>query len=80
MGQLPLIALRGFCLVFLVATNTVQVSHEHYEGAFVVGFVISWLWWKNSHKQDVPGAGVAYGLGAACGTVAGMAFAYRLWS
>ena len=78
MTELGLIALRGFCLVFLVATNTVQVSHEHYGGALVVGFLISWLWWANAHKPNVRGAAVAYGLGAAVGTVSGMAFSYQL--
>lgn len=80
MTELALVAARGFCIVFLTATNVVQVSHGHYDGAFVVGFLISWLWWGNAHKPNVPGAALAYGVGAACGTVAGMAFAYRLWS
>lgn len=68
------IALRGFWLVFLTASNVVQVSHGHYKGALIGGFLISTLWWSNSHaaKQDVRGGAMAYGIGAALGTVSGM--------
>lgn len=68
------IAGRGFVIVFLTASNVVQVSHGHYGGALVGGFLISSLWWSNSHaaKLDTPGASIAYGLGAALGTVTGM--------
>ena len=66
--------LRGFVLVALTAMNVRQVSQGHYHGAFIVGGLISLVWWQNSskHRPDVKGAGVAYALGAACGTVAGM--------
>lgn len=66
--------LRGFLLVTLVALNTRQVSQGHYGGAFVVGGLISLTWWANSSskREDVRGAGVAYALGAACGTCLGM--------
>lgn len=68
------IAGRGFGLVALTASNVVQVSHGHYGGALLGGFLISWLWWSNSHaaKMAIPGAALAYGLGAALGTVSGM--------
>lgn len=68
------IALRGFLIVFLTASNVVSVSRGHYLGAFVGGFLISCVWWQNSHaaKADIPGAALAYGLGAAMGTVSGM--------
>ena len=67
-------------LVFLTATNVVQVSHGHYLLAFCGGFLISWVWWGNAHRASYPvrGASLAYGLGAALGTVCGMSVAYRL--
>lgn len=66
--------LRGFALVALVALNTRQIAGGHYGGAFVVGGAISLVWWQNSSakREDVPGAGITYALGAACGTVLGM--------
>jgi hypothetical protein len=66
--------LRGFILVSLVAANTRQIAAGHYGGAFLVGGLISAVWWSNSsHKrEDATGAGAVYALGAACGTVAGM--------
>lgn len=65
---------RGFLIVACVALNTRQIAAGNYGGAFVVGAVISGLWWSNSSKkrEDVTGAGVAYAFGAACGTVFGM--------
>lgn len=68
------IALRGFIIVFLTASNVVQVSHGHYSGALLGGFLISAIWWSNSHaaKVDVRGAALAYGTGAALGTISGM--------
>lgn len=65
---------RGFLLVALVAANTRQIAEGHYGGAFLCGGLISVVWWQNSskHRPDVPGAALAYALGAACGTVAGM--------
>jgi hypothetical protein len=66
--------LRGFALVTLVALNTTQIASGNFGGAFVVGGGISLLWWSNSSKkrEDVRGAGLAYALGAACGTCFGM--------
>lgn len=68
------IALRGFWLVFLTASNVWQVSHSHYSGALLGGFLISFTWWSNSHaaKTDVRGGALAYAAGAAVGTVSGM--------
>ena len=68
------IALRGFWLVFLTASNVVQVSHGHYGGALVGGFLISATWWSNSHaaKVHVPYGALAYGSGAGLGTWSGM--------
>lgn len=68
------IALRGFWIVFLTASNVVQVSHGHYGGALIGGFLISATWWSNSHaaKEHVPSGAIAYGAGAALGTLSGM--------
>ena len=68
------IALRGWWLVTLTASNIVQLSQGHYLGAGIGGFLISYTWWSNSHaaKVAVPGGAFAYGLGAALGTVTGM--------
>jgi hypothetical protein len=66
--------LRGFVMVTLVAANTRQIANGRYAAAFVVGGLISLVWWSNSSKDrpSFRGAGVVYALGAACGTVAGM--------
>jgi hypothetical protein len=66
--------LRGFVQVSLVACQTTQIAHGKYDGAFVVGWLISFVWWWNSsaRREDVTGAGAVYALGAACGTVIGM--------
>lgn len=74
---------RGFLIVFLTSTNVYQVSHRHFSGAFVVGVLISVVWWSNartSGRSDLPGAGLCYGLGAGTGTIAGMALATLLYS
>lgn len=67
------IALRGFGMVTLVSMNTVHLSQGHNSAAALGGFMISALWWSNSssHREDVPGAAVVYGFGAALGTFTG---------
>jgi hypothetical protein len=66
--------LRGFVLVTLVAMNTRQVANGRYLGAFLIGGLISLVWWANSsaQREQFKGAGVVYAFGAACGTVLGM--------
>jgi hypothetical protein len=66
--------LRGFVQVSLVACQTTQIAKGSYNGAFVIGWLISAVWWSNSSakRDDVKGAGAVYALGAACGTIAGM--------
>lgn len=66
--------LRGFVLVALVAMNTRQVATGRYLGAFVIGGLISLVWWQNSSatREEYRGAALLYALGAACGTVCGM--------
>lgn len=66
--------LRGFLLVALVAANTRQIAAGSYTGAFLVGGLVSLVWWFNSSKDrpDVPCAAWVYACGAASGTVVGM--------
>lgn len=69
---------RAFLQVALVAANTRFIASSAYPAAFATGFCISWLWWANSRSAahaSVCGARVAYALGAASGTVVGMAIA-----
>ena len=65
---------RGFALVTLVSLNTRQIANGHYPGAFLVGGMISAVWWSNSSakREDAQYVWAAYALGAACGTVLGM--------
>ena len=67
------IMVRGFVIVFLTAANVVQVAGGHLIGAGIGGFLISAVWWSNSHaaKENPPYASVAYGFGAAVGTITG---------
>lgn len=72
---------RGFVIVALTASNVRFIARRRYLLAFVTGFGISAVWWLNAHAAavaDRPWAWAVYGLGAACGTVAGMAAACRL--
>lgn len=66
--------LRGFVLVALVAMNTRQVAGGRYLGAFLIGGLISAVWWSNSSakREQFTGAGAVYAFGAALGTVTGM--------
>jgi hypothetical protein len=68
------LAFRGWLMVSLVSLNSVQIIHQRYVSAAIVGFCISALWWTNSskHRPDSRWAGVVYALGAAAGTVTGM--------
>ncbi len=66
--------MRGFVLVALVSANTRQVAGGRYLGAFIVGGLISAVWWSNSNakREQFQGAGALYACGAAFGTVFGM--------
>ena len=73
---------RGFSLVTLVSLNTFQLAHAHYVGAFIVGFLISAVWWQNtgmSARSTSKIDGVCYALGAATGTVCGLAVAQSFY-
>lgn len=67
---------RAFLQVSLVALNVAQIAKGNYGGAFLVGGAISWLWFGNAKtagRSEVRFAAAVYTLGAAFGTVAGMA-------
>ena len=69
------IAMRGFVIVCITAANVIQMTERHYIGAALGGFAISAIWWSNSAaaKENPPFAAVAYGCGAALGTITGVA-------
>jgi hypothetical protein len=64
-------------MVSLVSANTVHLSTGHLGAAAAGGFFISILWWPTSskHREDVPYAGMAYGVGAGLGTLTGATLA-----
>jgi hypothetical protein len=66
--------LRGWLMVALVSTNTIQLAHDKHAGAVAVSFCISFLWWQNSskHRCDTKWSGVVYAAGAAVGTATGI--------
>jgi hypothetical protein len=68
------LAFRGWLMVSLVSLNSIQIIHQRYASAAVVGFCISWLWWTNSskHRCETRWAGTVYAMGAAAGTLTGM--------
>lgn len=73
---------RGFLVVSLVAVNTYQLAHEHFLGAFIVGFLISLTWWFNagtSGRSVDRNDGFFYALGAATGTVTGLFLVTRFY-
>lgn len=66
---------RAFTIVTCTALNVSQVAGVHYFSAFFTGGLLSYIWWTNTKtaaKVEGEGAHIAYALGAACGTVAGM--------
>lgn len=70
--------LRAFVVVTLTASNVRLVSDGRYLAAFGTGGALSAVWWFNTGvaaHQTAAGAWLAYALGAACGTVTGMALA-----
>jgi hypothetical protein len=71
------IASRGCLMVTLVASNTVLLAHDKLLPAAIGGWAISVLWWANSskHRPEAPYGALAYGFGAAVGTVTGAVLA-----
>jgi hypothetical protein len=70
------IFLRAFGIVTCTALNVSQVASGSYVAAFFTGGTLSAFWWLNT-KTAVSATGrmahFMYALGAACGTVTGMA-------
>jgi hypothetical protein len=70
--------LRGFAIVCCTAMNVVNISQHHWTMAGLTGGAISLIWrWnaRNAVKADTLPADLAYALGAAMGTLTGMALA-----
>lgn len=66
---------RGFLIVALTASNISQVAQGYLFGSFINSFLISFVWWRNSHRAAHSNARFgqwAYGLGAGSGAVFGM--------
>lgn len=66
---------RGFALVTLTAANVSMIAAGRFSGAFLCGFLISWVWWTNARGTvigDGPWLREAYAAGAAMGTICGM--------
>jgi hypothetical protein len=64
----------GFFLVCLVSANTKQIVNDHFLGAFIVGFMISYTWSSsidNVFRKTKVGK-IVYATGAALGTVTSM--------
>ena len=73
--------LTGMIQVLLVAFNTYQLAHKKWVGCFIVGFLISFVWTFNV-KKIAFGKNmerVVYALGAAFGTVLGLAFSTYIY-
>ena len=72
---------RAFIIVALTAGNVRLVSDGRYAWAFFTGGCLSAVWWGNAglaaHHREDRSLGLAYALGAACGTVTGMWIAAR---
>lgn len=75
MREYAAIWFRAYLIVTITACNVVNIGRGHYGLAFLSGGGLSTVWWFNSRvasRSLVRGAGLAYGLGAACGTITGM--------
>lgn len=73
---------RGLLIVALTSSNIMQIAEQHWLGAFVNGFAISWVWWKNSNRaahSEARYGQAAYALGAGLGTIFGMWLIQRVY-
>jgi len=66
--------LTAFLQVGLVAINVFQIANQHYVGAVIVGFGISFLWTFNVKRIAFSNLNnrILYSLGAALGTLTGI--------
>ena len=64
----------------MVAANTVYLATNALGQAATLSLLISMLWWSNSSakREDLPYAGMAYGIGAGLGTLTGATLARYL--
>jgi len=70
----------GFIQVFFVAVNTYFLANTYFIGVFTTSFMISMVWSYNVKKVAFGGTRdrIAYSLGAAFGSVVGLASSYSL--
>lgn len=81
MRELARLFLSGFLIVTCQAVNVYQIAHLNYPGSLTAGFLISWIWWENAGRAARDKSRVkqaTYAIGAACGTVFGMALSQWL--
>lgn len=71
----------GVVQVCLVAINTWQISQSKWIGAFIVGFLISFVWTFNVKKVAFGNMWhrIAYAGGAAIGTILGLFIAKQCY-
>ncbi len=71
----------GLIQVLLVGLNTWQISHDKYIGAFIVGFLISFVWTWNVKKIAFGSTSdrFIYAFGAAVGTISGLMIAKLIY-
>lgn len=67
--------------MLLVGLNTWQIAHGKYAGAFVVGFLISYVWTWNVKKVafGTHRDRIVYALGAGIGTLLGLGIASLIY-
>jgi hypothetical protein len=71
----------GLIQVLLVGLNTYQIAHEKWIGAFIVGFLISFVWTFNVKKIafGTMTDRIIYASGAAFGTTLGLIIAQIIY-
>lgn len=82
MNELLKLFLAALAQVGLVSINVYQISHQHFIGAFCVGFLIS-LFWSFNIKSIAFGNNIdrlVYCFGAAFGTIIGMLLSTYLYT
>jgi uncharacterized membrane protein len=73
MSNISIFAL-GAVQVALVSLNTYQIANRHWVSAFIVGFLISFVWTFNVRSIVFGGLSgqLIYALGASFGTIVGL--------
>jgi uncharacterized membrane protein len=81
-GNVKELFLTGFFQVFFVSVSTYMISHHIYIGAFIASFAISYLWTHNVRKivASTIHERISYSMGAATGSISGLAFSQLLIS